>query len=246
MFQHQSAALFYHPSCLSESSFEATVLALHSPQDGSSVLLYSSHCPDGSCITCLDVSCLWAVPRANVQSSRWGTTRRVSRVVNAKTILPFFCTCKSVVLILPCKPIDSLFGERFSRSSVITVCTPAVMSSTSVGKNALFLPVAREEFHLQPSLFCSKSFSMSIKMVNGFSAYDAHIVGIKSWVLGNRRATIAALGQTLQQWDFFVFVCIIISLLIMVLQSRTKQSDQARSPSMGHSCYWWGIWPAVT
>lgn len=61
---HWSAAFFYYESCLSESSFEATVLLclLQTEEVSFKYVLF----PYRKCIISLDISCLLDILRANV------------------------------------------------------------------------------------------------------------------------------------------------------------------------------------
>lgn len=158
---HHSAALFYCESCLSGSSFEATVCALPSPQDRKSVLkihrivalqymCYLSRCR-------LSFRC--SMSKCVMQSAVWDSEAQQDMSVQ-RPFCPDF-PCKSVMHIISGNLFYSLSKDTFSHSSVITAYSQAVICTTCVWKHlGVFLPIilARDESHLQPCSSSNKSF----------------------------------------------------------------------------------------
>lgn len=149
--------------------------SISSRQEESSLNSLYCSCLDRTCITCLDISCLWDVPWANAQRSQLCETVRHNKTcqLHYMSMQRPFCPvfpCKPVMLIFPGNLFYSQSDDTFSHSSVITAYSQAIICTTCVWRHlGVFLPIisARDESHLQPSSSFNKSSSRNIKMIDG-------------------------------------------------------------------------------
>lgn len=131
---------FYYESCLSGSSFEATVGAPPSPQDRKECpFKFIGLFPYSTCVVCLDVSCLFrcSMSKCELQSALWYNEAQQDIHCQCKDHFAlFFCHAHH-----PQQPI-LLTKYTFSHSSVITAYSQAMICTTCVWKHlGLFCPL---------------------------------------------------------------------------------------------------------